>query len=180
MRFDVAPSRALRAALDSHLQLGERIVWIGGPDPIVMLRTQLPLWWVGVPLTALGIALAVADLLPSAFKMVPIIIGLVFMATPLLMLAVAVGTVYAITNRRVMINRDAIGIRSFDAFAFADLDRKLEILDAGRGGHLYFASTRQSDQADADYTGRVALRALARPHDVADVLERARAPVRPG
>lgn len=172
----MTPPPAVLAQLAPHLEPGERVLWSGGPDSVAMLRSQLGLWWVGIPLTTLGVVVALIEVLAPPYDMVPIIIGGVFLAAPFVMVAVATGTIYAITDRRALIKRDAVGVKSFAGYPFALMDDRLEILETGQGaGHLYFAAARRKDRAQADHTGRIAFRALARPREVAAVLDRIRA-----
>jgi hypothetical protein len=170
----IAPGAA-HAALADILQSGERVIWTGRPDPVATFRTQLFWWWIGVPLMAVALGLRHFDI-PADVHFFATIIALVFLAAPFLMVAFAYGTLYAITDRRVLIKHDMILKRpQLVSYNLSALDKEFEILE-GRGnvGHLYFASGARSRVAMADYTGKVAFRELRDPHRVAAILDKAR------
>jgi hypothetical protein len=170
----VVPTPWAAAALRQLLAPGERVLWWGRPDPLVALRSQIPLFWVGGPLAALGAILWICGLLPDGFGAVPLIIGGTVLAAPFLTAVVATGTVYAVTDRRAVIRRNAIGIDDCVSIALAQVDDEAEILTVAGGGHVYFGRARR-DAAEADHTGRIAFRSLAKPHEAAQALARARA-----
>jgi hypothetical protein len=115
-------------------------------------------------------------LIPSDWDLFVIAPGLVFVAAPFLLVFYAGGTIYAITDRRAIIKHDALGKRQTVSVAFADMDDKLEILATRPGiGHLYFASGLPTKLSDVDYTGKLVFREIAKPEDVAQLLERIRA-----
>ncbi len=164
------------AAISGLLEPGEKVLWTGAPDTPSTLRTQSVWWWVGVPWTAVALILLWLGLIPSDWDLFVIAPGLVFVAAPFLLVFYAGGTVYAITDRRAIIKHDALGKRQTVSVAFANMDDKLENLATRPGiGHLYFASGLPTKLSDVDYTGKLAFREIAKPEDVAQLLERVRA-----
>lgn len=168
---------ATTAALAEVLKPGERVLWTGRPDPVATLRTQLFLWWVGLPGLAIALTLYFGDFAPPAVNFVALGIAAVFMLAPFLLVVQAYGTIYAVTDRRALILHDALGKRQLVSYGLDELDDDFEILARGDGdniGHLYFASGARSDVAYADHTGRVAFRELRRPHEVAALIRKIR------
>ncbi len=162
-------------ALADILTADERVVWAGQPDLVATFRTQSVWWWLGAPILAIAVALHVTGAVAAGLAFVPGVIGAVFLAAPLLMTVHAHGTVYVITDRRVIINHDALGQRQVVSYAFAQLDDTFEILPGCKGtGHLYFASGASSNVASSDFTGKVAFRNLRNPQHVAAAIEAAR------
>ncbi len=169
----VAPGR--RAAITALLRPGETVRWIGAPDFISTLRTQLVLWWIGLPWSGIALALYFSGLIPSDWTPFVIAPGLVFVAAPILLMFYADGTVYAITNLRAIVNHDAIGKKQTVSVPFEDMDERLEILPTRAGiGHLYFASGMSGELSNVDHTGRLAFREIAKPEAVAQLLEQVR------
>jgi len=170
----VAPGKL--AAIAGMLEPGETVLWAGAPDTLSTLRTQRVLWWVGVPWTAIALTLLFFQLIPNGWALFVIAPGLVFVAAPFLLVVYAGGTIYAITDRRAIIKHAALGKQQNVSVAFADMDDKLEILQTRPGiGHLYFASGLPGKLSDVDYTGKLAFREIAKPEDVAQLLDRIRA-----
>ncbi len=170
----VAPGK--RAAIAALLQPGETIQWIGTPDLISTLRTQLVLWWVGLPWTAVALTLYFVGRISESWTPFVVVPGLVFVAAPFVMMLYADGTVYAITNLRAIIKHDAVGKKQTVSVPFADMDERLEILPVRPGiGHLYFASGMSTKLSNVDHTGKLAFREIARPEAVAQLLEQIRA-----
>lgn len=168
--------RGRRAAINALLEPGETVKWIGIPDLLSTLRTQLVLWWVGLPWTAIALTLYFLGLISAAWAPFLIIPGLAFVAAPVLLTLFADGTVYAITNLRAIIKHDAIGKEETVSVDFADMDDRLEILPVRPGiGHLYFASGMSTKLSNVDYTGKLAFREIAQPEAVADLLDKIRA-----
>lgn len=173
----VAPNR--RQRLTDVLGAGERVLWTGAPDTMATLRTQRALWWVGVPWTCAAIALSAYGLIPWNLDFFAIVLGGVFLATPLLITFQAGGTVYAITDRRAILRHNALGQHQVVSIDFAEMDESFEILPTGPNtGHLYFASGQSTRLAYADYDGKLAFRELRDPEAVRDLLERIRAHAR--
>ena len=170
----VAPGRL--TALAGILDPGETVQWASGPDKFLALRGMRWLWWIGLPWTAAAVTLYLLGYFAAGWEMFVIAPGLVFCAAPFLLVVYASGTVYAITDRRAIIRHDALGKKEIVTVAFADMDKKLEVLPVRLGiGHLYFASGLPGRLSDADYTGKLAFRDIADPEAVAQLLERVRA-----
>lgn len=170
----VPPSRV--AALADVLQPGEKIIWAGRPDPIATFRTQLFWWWVGVPLMAIALGLRYGEIISPDVSFFPMMAAFAFLAAPFLIVAFATGTVYAITDRRVIIKHDMVRTkRQLVWYSLEQLDKDFEILKSGDNtGHLYFVSGARSKVPDADYTGKVAFRELRKPQEVKKLLEKIR------
>lgn len=168
--------RGRRAAINALLEPGETIKWIGIPDLLSTLRTQLVLWWVGVPWTAIALTLYFYGLIPVGWEPFVVVPGLVFVAAPFLLTFYADGTVYAITNLRAIIKHDAIGKKQTVSVPFEDMDERMEILPVRPDvGHLYFASGMSTKLSNVDFTGKLAFREIAQPEAVALVLDQIRA-----
>jgi len=145
------------------------------PDLLSTLRTQLVLWWIGLPWIAAGLTLYFYGLISAAWAPFVLVPGLVFVAAPFLLTFFADGTIYAITNLRAIIKHDAIGKKETVSIDFADMDDRLEILPVRSGiGHLYFASGMSAKLSDVDHTGKLAFREIAQPEAVAELLEKIR------
>lgn len=163
------------AELADVLEPNEKVLWAGKPDPVATFRTQLGFWWAGAPITAVALIVYFKGWL-GGFGFFPLAIGGVFMAAPLLMIAHAYGTIYALTDRRAIIKHDALGKRRVESWPLGDLDEKFEVLESSAGcGHVYFGTqARDSQRLDADTTGKIAFREVAKPHEVAALLMRLR------
>jgi hypothetical protein len=170
----IAPGAA-RSALADILQKGERIIWIGRPDPLATLRTQMFWWWLGVPAMAIAAFLYFGNVIAGEWSFPPFGIAFALLAAPFLAVVQAYGTIYAITDRRVIIRHDALGKKQVVHYPLGALDREFEILNTGRDvGHLYFISGARARVANADFTGKVAFRELKKPQEVAALLARVR------
>ena len=169
----VAPNKSTK--LRPLLEPGERILWTGHADIGSTLRTQLALWWLGMPVTIAAIVVATFKLVPHDWQYLMLVVGGVFLTAPFLLAFHAGGAIYAITDRRAIIKRDALGQKQTVSVAFEHMDEKLEILAThGATGHLYFASGQSTKLADADYDGKLAFRELPKAGEVADLLDRIR------
>jgi hypothetical protein len=169
----VAPNKS--AKLKYLLEPGERILWTGNADIGSALRTQLALWWLGMPWTIAAIVLTALNLIPPDWQYLTLVVGGVFLVGPFLLAFHAGGAIYAITNMRAIIRRDALGQKQTVSVPFDEMDEELEVMAThGDTGHLYFASKRSTKLADADYDGKLAFRELPRANEVADLLKRIR------
>jgi hypothetical protein len=169
----VAPAKS--AKLAPLLEKGERVLWTGHADIGSALRTQLVLWWLGMPWTIGALVLTYFNLVPHDWRFLVLVVGGVFLAGPFLLAFHAAGAIYAITNRRAIIRRDALGQKQTVLVPFEEMDENLEVMETrGTTGHLYFASKMSTKLADADYDGKLAFRELPRAQEVADLLNRIR------
>jgi hypothetical protein len=169
----VAPAKSARLA--PLLEEGERVLWTGHADVHSALRTQIVLWWVGMPWTIATLVLIYFNVIRHDFQFLTLVVGGLFLTAPFLLTFHAAGAVYAITNRRAIINRDALGQKQIVCVPFEDMDDKLEVMPTnGETGHLYFASRMSTKLADADFDGKLAFRELPRAQEVADLLDRIR------
>ncbi len=169
----VAPAKSARLA--PLLKEGERVLWTGHADVGSALRTQIVMWWVGMPWTIGAVVLIAFNVIPQNFQFTVLAFGGLFLAAPFLLTFHATGAIYAITNRRAIIKRDALGQKQTVSVPFEDMDEKLEIMGTnGETGHLYFASRMSTRLADADFDGKLAFRELPRAQEVADLLDRIR------
>jgi hypothetical protein len=167
---------AAKSALADVLQPDEKIIWAGRPDPFSTFRTQMFWWWVGVPLMALTLGLRFYGVISPDIAFFPMMAAFTLLAAPVIMVVFATGTVYAITDRRVIIKHDTVRTkRQLLWYSLEQLDKDFEILKSGDNiGHLYFISGARSKVPDADYTGKVAFRELRKPEDVKALLEKVR------
>ena len=169
----VAPNKS--AKLRPVLEPGERILWTGHADVQSTLRSQLALWWFGVPWTIAAIVLAAFKLIPADWQYLMLVIGGVILAAPFLLAFHAGGAIYAITDRRAIIKRDALAQKQTVSVRFDDMDKELQVIATHGGtGHLYFASGMTTKLADANYDGKLAFRELPRAREVSDLLDRIR------
>jgi hypothetical protein len=169
----VAPNKS--AKLKPLLAPGERILWTGHADVGSTLRTQLALWWFGMPFTIAAVVLVALKLIPADWQYLMLVVGGVFLAAPFLLAFHAGGAIYAVTDRRAIIKRDALGQKQTVSVPFEDMDKDLEILVThGTTGHLYFASGQSTRLADTDYDGKLAFRELSSAAEVAALLDRIR------
>jgi hypothetical protein len=169
----VAPAKS--AKLAPLLEKGERVLWTGHADIGSALRTQLALWWLGMPWTIGALVLIYFNLVPHDWRFLILVVGGVFLAGPFLLAFHAAGAIYAITNRRAIIRRDALGQKQTVLVPFEEMDENLEVMETrGTTGHLYFASKMSTKLADADFDGKLAFRELPRAQEVADLLNRIR------
>jgi hypothetical protein len=174
----VAPAKSARLA--PLLKEGERVLWTGHADVRSALRTQIVMWWVGMPWTIAALVLIYFNVIRQDFQFLTLVIGGLFLAAPFLLTFHAAGAVYAITNRQAIINRDALGQKQIVCVRFEDMDEKLEVMPTnGDAGHLYFASRMSTRLADVDFDGKLAFRELPRAQEVADLLDRIRNHGRP-
>ena len=151
------------------------MLWTGHADVHSALRTKIVLWWVGMPWTITALVLIYFNVIRQDFQFLTLVIGGLFLAAPFLLTAHTAGAVYAITNRRAIIKRDALGQKQTVSVSFEDMDETLKVMATnGTAGHLYFASKMSTKLADADFDGKLAFRELPRAHEVADLLDRIR------
>lgn len=109
----------LREALETEREPGEQLLWVGQPDPVRAVRTEWGAFLFAIPWTGfalfweasavgLGFTPSVGTPQPVAwffvlFGLPFILVGVVMLAAPFVAMAKARQTVYAITNRRVLI-----------------------------------------------------------------------------
>lgn len=169
----IAPAHALTLLADK-LQPGERVLYAVRPDTWVTLRNKLFLWWIGIPWCAGTLSLYFVGRASPAVALPLAMVGIAMVLAPIIMAIDAQYTIYAITDRRALIVRH--GFRpDLVSCDFKRMDKELEILAPdGRGGHLYFASGMPTKLRDVDYTGKLAFRDLADPHEAARQLDAAR------
>jgi len=167
-----------QAALDltEILEPDEQVIWAARPDALSTLRTRIVTWWVGVPLSAAVVGLYMSGKVSSAI-LVPLgLVAFALMAAPFVMLFENALTIYAITDRRALIARRPPSRPPLVSCGFDAMDEQLEILETGGGaGHLYFASGWSTKVRDADYRGKLAFRDVGKVHEVAKLLDTARA-----
>jgi hypothetical protein len=170
----VIASAQASTLLASVLEPGERVIYVVQPDPWVTLRNKMFLWWFGVPWSIAVFGLYFAGR-ASPFIALPLgLVGIALLAGPLLMLFEAQSTVYAITDRRVLIVHRGMRPETL-SWPFGRLDATPEFMTAGgKGGHLYIASHMPTKMRDVDYTGKLALRDLADVQEAAEALAKAR------
>jgi hypothetical protein len=169
----IAPAHALTLLADK-LEPGERVLYAVRPDIWVTLRNKLFLLWIGIPWCAGTLSLYFAGRAAPMVALPLAMVGIAMVAAPIIMAIDTRSTIYAITDRRVLIVRD--GLRpDFLECPFERTDEAFEVLaPGGKGGHLYFASGMSTKLRDVDYTGKLAFRDLADPQEAARQLDAAR------
>jgi len=169
----IAPAHALTLLADK-LEPGEHVRYAVRPDIRVALRNKLVLAWIGIPWCAGSLSLYFAGRASAMIAFPLAMIGIALLAAPILMAIDRRYTIYAITDRRVLVVHHGLrpGVVSCP---FERMDATFEVAaPSGKGGHLYFASGMPTKLRDVDYTGRLALRDLADPQEAAMRLEAAR------
>lgn len=151
---------ALQRLLDKTLQPNERLLWQGEPDPVRGMLVLRVLWLIGVPWLVVTYVAYQRGWIAGAAEPLALA-GLAFMAGPFVKALYDMQTLYAITDHRAIILRTAWGKQSTYSSPFAIMDRKLEVLNTGRGaGHLNFRSGVSARLPDSDYTGRYGFRSI--------------------
>jgi len=170
----IVPQQA-ELQLAEILRPKERVVWAARPDALSTVRTKIVLWWVGIPLCGAVFGLTMSGKVSSTV-LVPLgLVAFALMAAPFVMLLENALTIYAITNRRVLIARRPPSRVPLVSCSFDAMDKKLEVLETGSGaGHVYFASGYSTKMRDTDYTGKLAFRDVGKAHEVAKLLDKTR------
>lgn len=166
-----AGERALLPALEEELQQGERVFWAGKPDLFSLIRTQKLLLLTGGALLAWATTALLMHWIGGTTYMPLALVGIAFLAGPLLNLSGHGSTIYAITNRGALILHR--GMRpEVVRTPFGEMDATFEVLETGYGaGHVYFASGKPARLRDVDYTGKLAFRNVLHAQHVARVLD---------
>jgi hypothetical protein len=187
--FDVDPTRLpdpLRALVESELQSGERVTWVGQPIPGRAMLGALPIVLFAIPWTAFSvfwIAGAAAGTAhsrdPGVFRMFPlfglpfVLVGLGLLASPLWVRLTAKRTAYVITDRRAIVLAGgwagSVTVRSFEPAQLTDL-RRTQRSDGS--GDLVFTQDVSRGNRGAIRTTDVGFLAIA---DVKGAEERVRA-----
>lgn len=163
----------LQRLLDRSLQPGERVLWQGEPDPVIGMLVLRVLWPIGLVWLALTYMAYRHGWIGEAA--VPLgLIGIGLTAGPFVKALYDMQTLYVITDHRAIILRTAWGKQNIYSSPFAIMDRKIELLNVGRGtAHLYFRSGVSARLPDSDYTGRFGFRAIGDAENVRAILENA-------
>lgn len=184
MTTSTDPLEAARAAL----QPGEQLVWADRPDPQVLARSRLPqvirgllgvaviagfLWLSFIPNWPGGLR----GLLLSAFIAAATLYALWLLAAPWMARAAAGRTVYAVTDRRLLVLEDWPFKRQ-SAFLPAELDDTLVAPAAsGRGSVIFINRKLPWWRRSAGGTYRIeAFYGIAEAQRVAERIEALRAP----
>jgi hypothetical protein len=166
--------RPLLPALTPHLEKGERVYWAGRPDVFSLIRTQKVLWLIGGAVLAAAVYALFMNWIGGEVFMPIALVGVAFLAGPLLNLFEDDRTVYAVTNRRALIVHNGMKPHVVST-PFSEMDEKFEVLETGYGaGHVYFASGQSTKLRDVDYTGKLAFRNVLLAQHVARMLDAAR------
>jgi hypothetical protein len=128
----------LRSLVESELSSGERVIWIGKPNPSRMALRTVPIVLFGIPWTVFALFWtwgASGFQLPNfneGFNLFPmfgipfVLVGLGMLSSPFWVMRSAKMTVYVLTNSRAIICENGISttIRSFSPERLGDLQRK--------------------------------------------------------
>lgn len=158
------------------LEPDERLLWSGQPDPFVTFRTQLFIWWIAAIWLAGVLLLWMSGKVDGTGMLPLLLLPAALIPAPLMMVFLGMNTFFGITDRRAIIDYDALGYAKTFSVKFSEMDETPEILPVGKdgGGHLYFASGYKVKSPYLDYKGKLAFRGLKDPAGTAAVLERAR------
>jgi len=168
----IAPAHAL-TLLENDLEPGERVIYAVRPDIWTTIRNKIFLWWIAAAWCIAVFGLFFGGHVSWGILIPFALVGLAMLVAPIILAIETQYTIYAITDRRALIVRT--GLRpSTVSCPFNRMDDKLEIITAGKGGHLYFASNMSTKLRDVDYTGKLAFRDLADVQTAATQLEAAR------
>ena len=155
MLTDYERERAARVELES----GERLLWVGGPDPKRMFISSLGMWILGIPITAISLewtwtAAGLNRGHAQDFDLVFVVGGVPFILIGIAVLCAPYGaarnakqTVYAITDKRVLIieGGNTRRVESYTAQDIGILKRKER---ADGSGDLAFAqATLESSES---------------------------------
>lgn len=166
-------SRGLQRLLDRNLADGEPVLWQGQPDPIngmLVLRVLWPIGLVWLALTCLAFQRGWIDGAATPLALA----GIALTAGPFVKALYDMQTLFVITDRRAIILRTAWGKKYVRSTALDSIERRPEILDAGRGAaHLNFLSGVSGKVADTDYTGRYGFSSIRDAESVRAILETA-------
>lgn len=164
-------SRSLDRLRDKTLAENESVLWEGRPDPVIGMLVLRVLWPIGLVWLILTYMAWQRGWIGEA--VVPLgLIGIGITAGPFVKALYDMQTLYVITDRRAIILRTAWGKLGVYSSPFAIMDRKLELLNVGRGAaHLYFRSGVSARLPDSDYTGRFGFRAIGDAENVRAILE---------
>ncbi len=132
-----------------ELEPGERPVWYGRPEIAPYVSTTTP-WGrvlMGLPFVAVG-----SILVPVAFPLggLFVLVGCGMLGTPVWKLLNARNTIYAVTNRRLMVIEHVIRqkVTSYPAQSIGFLERRER---RGGAGSLVFARTETSVRREDGY-----------------------------
>jgi hypothetical protein len=150
-----APASALDVAR-SALDPGERLVWAEWARPARLARERLPLALFGLLWTgALARALVAADTPPSGFVAVVgaafVLLGLAALLAPGWAWLAARATVYAVTDRRLLI-LEGFPWRRARSFGPGDINLCERTERADGSGDLIFRSEREIERQDRGRT----------------------------
>jgi hypothetical protein len=186
--LDVTLSTDPLAIARAALEPGERLVWADRPDPQVLARARLPqlirgllglaviagfLWLSFIPNWPGG----ARGLLLSLFIAVATLYALWLLAAPWIARRAALRTVYAVTDRRLLVLEDW-PLKRHRAFAPAELDDTLVAPAAqGRGSVIFVNRKLPWWRRSAGGTYRIeAFYGIAEAQQVAERIEALRAP----
>jgi hypothetical protein len=126
----------------SELKAGENLLWVGQPDPLrYALQGTLPTTLFGFVFTAGPLFLAFINGSFPVGLMIFLLIGLVIMSVPLWAYRDARQTVYAVTDKRLLIitGGGSPSVQSFDDSSFGSIG-KIEPVERSNGsGDIVFS-----------------------------------------
>ncbi len=138
------PTR-VQSLLSAELDSGEHIVWRAQPLAHRRRRSSLPILLFALPWTAFSIFWVVMASAAGVFALfgVPfVLVGLGMLSSPFLAARNARNSVYAITNRRVLIIAESIGLQGASLKVSSVLPTTIERVQHSDGsGNLIFERT---------------------------------------
>ncbi len=162
----------LQARVESELDKGERLLWVGQPNPGRLSRQAVPLVFVGIFFTGFALFwIALAGGIMGGFNMaapggfdfcfacfplfgIPfVLVGLMLLTAPLWAARRARSTCYAVTDRRAILwNAGWFGSISVRSFRPPDLTRMQRVEYADGTGNLIFQEFYSWNQGNWDNT----------------------------
>ncbi len=149
----------------SELEAGENLLWVGQPDPKRLALQGLPIALFGIVFTAFAVfwifnALNITSGMPRSggFNFFPLfgipflLIGLGLVSSPLWMHRKGSQTVYAVTNKRLLIitGGGSRSVQSFDDSSIGNIER---VERSNGSGDIVFAQ-KVSNYRDSDGDSR--------------------------
>jgi hypothetical protein len=146
-----------------ELKMGENLLWLGKPDPVRSMIEGYVLWIFAIPWTIFSLSWVWGTAGPGMGRSLPtpgfnmeffsvlgeipfVLVGPILLASPFFLYAEAKRTIYAITDRRVLIIETG-GTRKIQSYSARDLSNIQRTERADRSGDLIFA---QEDFKDSD------------------------------
>jgi hypothetical protein len=178
----LAPGLASR--LESELERGEKLVWVGQPRPSLHARATLPIFLFAVPWTVFSVGWLVMatrgegglGILFFIFGLPFVWIGLSMLSTPYRALRAARETVYAITDRGVVIIQGGPGKSTVRRYGPKNLHKMTRTENADGSGNLIIETEVTRSSRGRESTTEHGFIGIERVHEVDALVRRAHLP----